>query len=137
MFTAEDIMTTHVVAVSIDDSVDHALSLMLRHRISGLPVLDESGKPVGVVSEFDLLKLICDGGTDKAMVRNYMSPDLCSVSEKDDWVCLADLFRAKRVRRLPVLRDGFLVGIVSRHDLMRAIRDARKHIRRAVAHGIC
>ena len=57
-----------------------------------------------------------------------MSTEVCGVTEQESWVAVADLFRQKRVRRLPVLRDGKLVGIVTRHDLMHAIRDARQRL---------
>jgi len=62
-----------------------------------------------------------------------MSPELFGVAEEDSWVTVADAFRTKRVRRLPVLRDGNLVGIVTRHDLMHAVRDARRRIRQDLA----
>jgi CBS-domain-containing membrane protein len=133
MFTAKDLMTTHVVTVSVDDTIDHAITLMVRHRISGLPVLDLEGRPVGIVSEFDLLELICEGHTEQGSVSRYMSPELFGVAEHDSWVALVDAFRSKRVRRLPVLRDGKLVGIVTRHDLVHAIRDARQRLRRQLA----
>ena len=129
MLKAKDIMTTHVVTVNVDDSVDHAISLMVKHRISGLPVLDTQGRPAGIISEFDLLELVCDGRTGDCKVADYMSTDVLGVREDTSWVTVADLFRAKHVRRLPVFRDGMLVGIVSRHDLMHAIRDARRQIR--------
>ena len=128
MFKVEDIMTTHIVAVDVDDTVDHAISLMVKHRISGLPVLDKQGCPVGVVSEFDLLELISEGQSERNLVCDYMSTDLYTVAEKDGWVHVVDLFRSTHVRRLPVLRDDKLVGIVTRHDLMHAIRDARRRI---------
>jgi len=130
MLKAKDIMTKHVVTVNIDDSVDLAISLMVKHRISGLPVVDEYSRPTGIISEFDLLELICEGQNDDLKVRNYMSAGLFGVCEEDSWVTVADLFRAKHVRRLPVLRDGILVGIVTRHDLMHAIRDARLRLRK-------
>jgi predicted transcriptional regulator len=133
MFKAKDIMTTHVVAVKVDDTIDEVISLMVKHRISGLPVVDEQGRPVGVISEFDLLNLICEGQTIQAHVRRYMSGNLYSVTEEDSWVHVVDLFRATYVRRLPVLREGRLVGIVTRHDLMHAIHDARQQIREKLA----
>jgi CBS-domain-containing membrane protein len=136
MLKAKDIMTTHVVSVGVDDSIDIAISLMIKHRISGLPVLDRDGRPVGIVSEFDLLELICEGRNDECKVRDYMSADLFGVREEDSWVAVADLFRVKHVRRLPVLRDGRLVGIVSRHDLMHAIHDARRQLRQELAQHV-
>jgi len=137
MFKAQNIMTTHVVTVNVDDTIDHAIDLMVRHRISGLPVLDREGRPVGIISEFDLLELICEGQTEQDAVSHYMSPGLFGVAEQDSWVTVVDAFRAKHVRRLPVLRDGRLVGIVTRHDLMHAIRDARQRVRQELAQQGC
>ena len=119
MFKAKDLMTTQVVTINVDDSVDLAITLMIRHRISGLPVLDQAGHPVGIVSEFDLLELISEGHNEQDQVSQYMSPELFGVVEEDSWITVVDAFRAKRVRRLPVLRNGQLVGIITRHDLMR------------------
>jgi CBS domain-containing protein len=133
MLRATDIMTTHVVAVDLDDTVDQAIALMVRHRISGLPVVDRDGRAVGIVSEFDLLELICEGQTEQDKVSHYMSGGVFGVAEEDSWVTVADMFREKHVRRLPVLRDGKVVGIITRHDLMHAIRDARQRVRRQQA----
>ncbi|MFW6114139.1 MAG: HPP family protein [bacterium] len=129
MFKVKDIMMTHVVSVSVDDTIDQAIYLMVKHRISGLPVLDEHGVPRGIVSEFDLLELICEGHAEQARISQYMSTNLVSVKPEDDWVRVADLLRSHRLRRLPVLRDGKLIGIVTRHDLLHAIRDARQQLR--------
>jgi CBS domain-containing protein len=137
MFKAKDLMTTQVVTVNVDDTIDHAITLMVKHRISGLPVLDREGRPVGIISEFDLLELISEGQTEQDKVFHYMSPELFAVTEEDSWVTVVDAFRAKRVRRLPVLRDGQLVGIVTRHDLMHAIRDARQRVRQQLTQEAC
>jgi CBS domain-containing protein len=136
MFKAKDLMTTHVITVAPDDTIDHAIALMVRHRISGLPVVDDAGCPLGIISEFDLLELICEGKADQDRIRHYMSRDLFGVSEEDSWVTVADVFRAKRVRRLPVLREGRLVGIITRHDLMHAIRDARHRLSRRLERAL-
>ena len=137
MFRAKDLMTAQVVTVTVDDTIDHAITLMVKHRISGLPVLDREGRPVGIISEFDLLELISEGQTEQDKVSHYMSPELFGVAEEDSWVTAVDAFRSKRIRRLPVLRDGKLVGIVTRHDLMRAIRDARQRVRQQLTQEAC
>ena len=129
MFTAKNIMTTQVVTVDANDTIDEAIQLMVKHRISGLPVVDNDGFPLGIVSEFDLLELICEGHAEDDTVSRYMTSGLFGVTEEDNWVRVADMFREKHVRRLPVLRNGKLVGIVTRHDLVHAIRDARQRIR--------
>jgi len=110
MFKAKHIMTTDVVTVDPDDTIDEAVSLLLEHEISGLPVLDTTGSLVGIITEFD-----------------------CSVAENEDWVRVADILRNHHMRRLPVTRDGKLVGIIARHDLMRTIRDARRRVRKELA----
>jgi len=137
MFKVKDIMTTHVVAVRVEDTIDRAIDLMVKHRISGLPVLDKQDHPAGVVSEFDLLELICEGQSERSLVCDHMSEDLYTVVEDDGWVHVVDVFRSTHVRRLPVLRDGRLVGIVTRHDLVHAIRDARQQIREKLSQKVC
>ncbi len=134
MFQAKDIMTTQLVTVGTDETIDAAIDLMLEHHISGLPVLDPQGHPVGVVSEFDLLELVCEGQGGDAQVRDYMSPEFFTVTADDTWVTIADTMRSKHVRRLPVMQDGALVGIVSCRDLVHAVRDARQHLRQTLAH---
>ena len=122
-------MNSKVVTVHPDDTTDHAISLMVDHKISGLPVVDSSGNLVGMISEFDLLELVFDCWTKKDRVCHYMSKQLFEVHEEDDWVDVADLLRSNRVRRVPITRDSRLVGIISRHDLLRSIRDARCLVR--------
>ena len=136
MFQAKEIMTTNVVTVNVDDTIDEAVALLLEHQISGVPVLDEAGAVVGIVTEFDLLELICDCRTERDRVGHYMSSDVCTVAEDEDWVGVADVFRSHHVRRLPVTRDGRLVGIISRHDLMRAIRNAREQLHNELARNV-
>ena len=135
MFKTSDIMSSKVVTVDLDDTIDYAVSLLVKHEISGLPVLDKAGHVVGIISEFDLLELICDGRAAKDKICHYMSTEVCSVGPDDDWISVADMFRCNHIRRLPVTHDNQLVGIVSRHDLMRAIQDARRLIRQQCAHA--
>ncbi len=135
MFKVKDIMNTTIVAIAENDTIDHAISLLVEHRISGLPVTDGDGCLVGVLSEFDLLELICDCRAEKDAVGHYMTRDVRSVDEELGWVEVADTFRRDHLRRLPVTRDGRLVGIVSRHDLMRAAQEARQRVRKALAGG--
>ena len=66
-----------------------------------------------------------------------MSPGVFGVAEEDSWGTVVNAFRSKHVRRLPVLRDGTLVGIGTRHDLMHAIRDARQRVRQDLSQRVC
>ena len=129
MFQAKDIMSTDVVTIDPEDMTDRAVSLLVEHRISGLPVVDDAGNLVGVITEFDLLDLICDFPTENGQVHQYMSSEVQGVEQDASWVEIADIFRMHTLRRLPVTHDGKLVGIIARHDLMRAIQQARRRVR--------
>jgi CBS domain-containing protein len=112
MFTAKDLMTTKIITVDPDDTVDEVISLMLEHGISGLPVVDMSGHLLGVLSEFDLLDLVRDPNTGKNKVFHYMTREVRKVDD----------------RRLPVMRDDRLVGIISRRDLLRYVLHVRSQL---------
>lgn len=126
MFKAKHIMNTQVVTVRRDEATDHAISLMVEHEISGLPVVDAAGKLVGVISEADLLGLVFDCFGEQNQVGQYMSTEPCQVDAEDAWTDVADLFRTKPIRLMPVTHQGKLVGVISGHDLLRTVRDSRK-----------
>jgi predicted transcriptional regulator len=111
----KDIMTTNVVTVREDHSVEDAARLLGRHRISGLPVVTREGILVGLITEFDL---ISKEGTH---VGEIMSRSVISVSPDTAVEEVSHLLANQRIRRVPVLEDGKLVGILSRSDLVRQI----------------
>jgi CheY-like chemotaxis protein len=102
------------------------MDLMVKHGVSGLPVVDADDRLVGVVSEYDLLILLCDcDEIESDLVQDYMTTDVRHVGTDADWKELAETFRVSRLRRLPVTEDGKVVGIVSRHDLVRELLKTR------------
>ena len=107
-----DIMTTNVITVREESAVEAAARLLARHRISGLPVVDRSGTLIGVVTEYDL---IAKKGT---TVADIMTRGVISVSPETDVDEVAHLLASRRVRRVPVVAGGRLVGIVSQSDLV-------------------
>ena len=107
-----EIMTTTVVTVPAESRVEDAARLLARHRISGLPVVDQSGAPIGMVTEHDLLAK--EGET----VADIMSRSVVSVTPETDVEEVAHLLANRRIRRVPVLERDRLVGIVSRSDLV-------------------
>lgn len=116
-------MATAFVSVDPDDSVGKAISLMVAHRISGLPVVDVSGRLLGIVSEFDLLDLVMDGDVldgepSGGEVYRYMTRQVHTADEEDELHEMAERMRRHTVSRLPVVRNGRLVGIVSRRDVL-------------------
>jgi len=144
---ARDVMTTQVVSVPADMPVRQIARLLLEKRISAVPVVNAYGFPVGMVSEGDLagrddhdrearrdwwLGVLAEGEEIppdlRAMIRipdrkagDVMSAPLVTVTEETDIAEIARLLAAHRIKRVPVVRNGQLVGIVSRADLLRSL----------------
>ncbi|MEN6497985.1 MAG: CBS domain-containing protein [Thermoguttaceae bacterium] len=118
MVRAKDLMTTEVITVGPDDSIAKAIDLMLEHRVSGLPVVNDAGQLLGIISEFDALELVWDGAPGTAEVFRFMSREVYTIDENADLNTMAQRFRTLGVRRLPVLSGSRLAGIVSRRDLL-------------------
>jgi len=113
--TAQDVMTHEVQSVSPDTLVEDAAALMARRRITGLPVLDPAGCVMGMISDFDVI------GKRGRVVSDIMTTEVISVSPDTDLDQIGHILTGRRVRRLPVVEAGRLVGIVSRGDLIRRI----------------
>ena len=137
------IMTRSLVSIEPDASIMQAIRLMLQNRISGLPVVDNSGMLVGIVTEGDLLRrtelgtqkrrprwlefLIGPGLANEYVhacgrkVNEVMTTTVRTVSEDTPLDEVVQIMESRRVKRLPVVRDGKPIGIVSRANLLRAL----------------
>jgi hypothetical protein len=104
---AGEVMTTPVVTVSPDTPTGEIAEALGRHRISAVPVVDEAGAVVGLVSEYDLLAEA--GGT----ASEVMTTAVVSVTEDTDVADVRQLLVERRIRRVPVLAGGRLVRIVA------------------------
>jgi CBS domain-containing protein len=113
--TAGDIMTRDVITVTPAMSTEELAKLLSFHNVSGMPVLGDDGKLVGIVSEADVI--------DKrgATVREIMSADVTTVPETMPIEQIAHLMGEQRIKRVPVIAGDRLVGMVSRADIVRAI----------------
>lgn len=139
---ARDVMTTRVVSVLPENSVKRAAQIMLDQNVSGLPVVDGDGRLVGMITEGDLLRraefyrmkslasadATASGDKADAFVKAYswkvadvMTPDVISIDESVPVSRIAALMDEHMIKRVPVTREGRLVGIVSRRDLLRVI----------------
>jgi CBS domain-containing protein len=148
----KNFMTCQVVTVAPEASIVDAARLMLDHKISGLPVVDDCGCVVGIVSEHDLLRdnvqtnrkhwlrLMMDHANladeserlHERKVREVMTPDPVTIAETASLEEAGRLLEEKDIKRLPVVRDGKLVGIIARADMVRAIIRAARRIKDAV-----
>jgi CBS domain-containing protein len=141
---ASDVMTLKPVVISPDASIFEAIQVMLQRNFTGLPVVDENSSLVGIVTEGDLLRRTETGtqrkrphwmefllGSGKLAteyvhasgrkVREVMSPGVRTVTEDTPLDEIVQLMEHHQIKRLPVVRDGKLVGIVTRANLLRAL----------------
>ncbi len=109
------IMTRDVVVANADTSVREAKDLLRRHNISGLPVVDEQRRVIGVFSCSDLLKRKGD------RVGELMTSPAITVDEDAGIEEVAALMATNDVNRIPVVRQGRLVGIIARADIVRYV----------------
>ncbi len=109
------IMTRHVIIARPDMSVEEAKELMQQYHVSGLPVVNEDTRVVGVFSQTDALR------KDGRYVRELMTSPAVMVEEGTTIKEAAAIMAAKDINRLPVLRQGHLVGVVSRADIVRYV----------------
>ena len=143
-----DVMTDRVISVRPSDRIADAVRLMLDNRISGLPVISEAGQLVGIVSEGDLLRRI-ETGTTRHRARwleillspgrlaseyvhthgrrvdEVMTRDVITVTETSPLDTVVRLMERHGIKRVPVVRDGNVVGIVSRANLLHALAALR------------
>jgi CBS domain-containing protein len=124
MLTAREIMTADLVTVHPDDSIEDAIQLLLRDSISGLPVVNDEGHLVGVITEFALLGVVYDNHIKNQTVEQHMTRELITVDIDDPLNRVADLCIVHRVRRVPVMKNGQLVGVIARRDVLRALHEA-------------
>jgi CBS domain-containing protein len=147
--TARQVMTAPVAYVMTETPLREVANLLLHEAISAAPVLDDGGRVVGIVSEGDLVRRGPAGNGRRSWwldlfehdaarteqflnylkmhglrAKDVMTPEVISVSEETTIAEIAQLFETHRIKRVPVLRNGKLVGIVSRANLLRALAQA-------------
>jgi CBS domain-containing protein len=122
-------MVTPVVSFHPTDPLRKVVDVLLRRGFSGAPITDSSGRVVGILSELDCMRWIAGRSYDQEpnalgiTVADVMS-DPCALAHPEmDLFGLVHLFLNAGVRRLPVVADEHLVGIVTRRDVLRVIRD--------------
>ncbi len=120
MKTARDVMRTGVLTVPAEATLGQAVDVLLKNQISGLPVVDQEGHLVGIISEFALLAITYDGNSRNQQVRDHMTTHVIQVDPDTPLTSLADTFILHRIRRIPVTDQGKLLGMVSRRELLRA-----------------
>lgn len=118
-----DLMTTDVISVTTGTGLREAARLMFRNRVSGLPITDDSGALVGIITEADFLKLEVErqeGTRDQGdTVADVMSRGVVTVQPEVEIYEAAKIMAVQEVRRLPVIdEEGRLLGVISRADIV-------------------
>lgn len=147
----KDVMTRNVISVGADEPVVKAARMMLQNRISGLPVVDTKGELVGMVTEGDFLRrreigterrrpkwleFVLGPGrlaqeyvhTSGRKVEEIMTPNPWTVGEDNSLEDVVEVMERRHIKRLPVMQDGRMIGIVSRANLMHALASLSRDV---------
>jgi CBS domain-containing protein len=116
--TAGDIMTRSVITVAPDTLLTDAVRLMMEHRIGGLVVMDQ-GRIAGVVTEGDIMNFVLSGDAADTAVSEAMTTEVVTLEAATDVTSVVTCLVSRRIRRVPVVQDGKLVGVISRRDVLR------------------
>lgn len=132
VLTARDIMTTKLITFRTDQPIYEAIKALLKHGISGAPVVDDEKRLIGILSELDCLRMLSSdefhGGEqeESGLVEHFMSSDPQSIEPTLGVYSVAHTFMTTPIRRLPVVESDRLIGQVSRRDVLRAIEEMHK-----------
>ena len=115
---ASEIMTHKVYTTSPEARVQEVAQLLDRERISGVPVISDNGQLIGIITEADIIRCMY---RDDLKVAEIMSRQVVTVEENTPVSDIAYLLNERKIKRVPVLKNGQVVGIVSRADIVHAV----------------
>jgi CBS domain-containing protein len=133
-----DYMSTHLLTFRPDTDLYCAIDLLLEHRIAAAPVVDEQGQLIGLLAETDCLRGILSGAYFEqtgGLVGACMNPRVETVAPDASVIEVAEHFLQGGHRRLPVVEDGRLLGQISCHDVLLAVKEFAQHEQGHAAHG--
>lgn len=115
----------NIITIGADEPVRQAISLLVKHRIGALLIVDGAGKLVGILSERDIMR---SAATDEHLfgrpVSDIMTREVIVGMPQDDVIAVAHTMLEKRFRHLPIMDEGHLIGIISIGDVLKIQRDA-------------
>jgi|SRR3989339_35436 len=121
MLKVKDVMIKNVVTIKADIPLKDAIRILVGKGISGVPVVDDSGKVTGILSEKDIINYMFSGNLNTAVVSEAMTKNVISMTSETDLDKVALLISEKKFRRVPIIDNGKLVGIISRRDIIRSL----------------
>ncbi len=132
MFKAKTIMTTNVISVSKQTGIYEAIRTMVENNITGLPVVNDDMSLAGVISEKDVLSLLCNIKDKPGKVEDFMTKTPVCFNEDDSLIDIAECFIKNDFRRVPIVTQGKLTVIISRKDIITYILKLRHKDKAAV-----
>ena len=129
---AEDLMATSLLTLRPDQTMLEAIQLLLRHSVSGAPVTDEDGALLGILSEVDCLRMLAsdefflEHEEECALVSDCMTCGGRTIPPDLGIYAISHYFLTSSIRRLPVVREGKLIGQVSRRDALRGMEETSR-----------
>lgn len=113
-----------IITIGPEQTLQDVITLLVRHNIGALPVLDEHGKLNGIISERDVIRYMAETGSlGDTAVREIMTRNVIVGVPQDDVISVANTMTEKRFRHLPIMDGDRLIGIISIGDILKAQRD--------------
>ncbi len=121
MFDTKAIMTTDIITVKRDTPISRVVEILVDNNITGLPVVNDDRTLAGIISEKDVLSLVYDSEDYSAKVEDFMTKDVVSFEQNEDLIAICECLVKNDFRRVPIVADGKLVGVISRKDIIKYI----------------
>jgi len=119
MVCAKDVMSTEIVTITKDATMQQVIRLLVTRGITGLPVVSDDMEMLGIVTEKDVLKMLYDRNVNIKSAEALMTPNVTCFDENDDLIAVFKGLVENNFRRVPILSQGKLVGIISRTDIIK------------------
>ena len=117
--TARDVMTSTVITAKGNMLITDIIKLLLRWHISGVPIVDDNGKLLGIITEHDVVNFALSGQAATTTASEVMTTNVVTYSPDTLVVEIINYFAAHRIRRVPVIENNKVIGIISRRDIVR------------------
>jgi len=132
MVQAKEVMTKKLMTVEPHAKIIEVIKLMVEHKVTGLPVVTEDMGLLGMVTEKDILKILLYGkDIRKRTASDLMTLGITSFNEDDDLMPILKSLVENNFRRVPILSDQELVGIISRRDIIRFLSEKVGELKRS------
>ncbi len=132
MFKAKTVMKTDLVTATRDTPIYEAIRTLVQKNITGLPVVNDDMSLAGIITEKDMLSLLYNIEDKLSKVEDFMTKDPICFNADDSLIDIAECFIKNNFRRVPIVAEGKLAGIVSRKDIIAYILKLRHKDKAAV-----